>query len=114
MTIQGLLNTNHYATINRDGEEIQVKKNWVPFLYYVQKTESNSYGAQFYTVAPKKSRNIDTRLIWYICCMITKIPSLYNIIEITSETALTNESVVCYFSSICTLIFLLIKKVGTR
>ena len=81
LKIQGLLNTDNYVTIIRDNEEIVIRKNWIPFLYYVQKTESSGYGAQFYMVVPKKSQKLDTRLIWYICCMMTKIPSIYNIVE---------------------------------
>ena len=44
----------------------------------MQKFESEGYGAQFFSIGSYTNNHIDTRLLWFLSHMLTKIPLLYN------------------------------------
>ena len=48
---------------------------WPLYLYPCQK--ECSYGACFPVISPLKSSNVDTRLLWSICSMLSKVESLW-------------------------------------
>ena len=82
LKLQGFLNESNLVPIIREQDEvITVKKNWSSYLYYVQKYESEGFGAQFYMVDKYISTGCDTRLIWILSNILTKIPEIYNIVE---------------------------------